>query len=660
MINMACPFEKRELSCKICEGTNGAMESMFCDPNDDRLLNKIFKCTDVKVKPVYGIISPICEFCRSRIELFDDNFQPQCKEYVVEKVDTKSVAPDDDPFNCLEPIEIKNDKTLDYLEIKEEHSKEANVREVKLQTIFRTATIEIKTESEWPQTDFDSKFKITENINEIKEDPNEFQENEESSAQNSCDDNHDQDSGATESEMSDRPRKTKREQNPKSDTAHVAFRIPTKCEICGKVVTYMKDHMRLHSGNKKFKCPYCDRSFLQSNNLVYHVRKHTGEKPFPCDKCDKSFICKSHLLSHSRLHANDQPYVCEFCSKRFNQACNLTKHLRIHSGEKPYKCEVCNKAFMNLSNKKGHEKRHRGEKNFSCEVCSKSFYDNHHLERHISSHTNDKQFECNFCLKKFSSASSLKNHKSNHKPLMEKINCSTCAEEFTSIKQLKRHMKSHRSDSESPLFPCHVCLMTFTSTAQLEKHDNELHSGSFQNYSKQNEDLVINTVSESTQNVGSGKSKTSQRATIIDPTAVNKQLESGLTKPFRCDVCYKQFTRARSLKVHCQVHISGNKLFKCDKCSRSFTRKEQLIIHDRTHTGSRPFVCEFCSEQFIKATDLKRHQIASHNGSSIQRKKKRTPEPLAGTNVITQLIELPPEVLPDSDQVLIKFEIKNV
>ncbi|XP_058819992.1 zinc finger protein 3 homolog [Topomyia yanbarensis] len=666
--NMVCPFEKQEVSCKICEGTDGAMESMFCDQNDDRLLNKIFKCTDVKVKPVYGIISPICEFCRSRIEHFDDNFQPQCKEYVVEKVNTISVAPDDDPFNCLDPSDIVQDAALGLLEctvdIKEEDSVEGNVREVHLETIFQKEEIEIKPESGYLLTESPSKLGALDNAEEIKDERSECQTDEGSSVHSSNGEHDDQDSEETEPEKLYHTQRTKRTNHPKSDTTLGVLKMPTKCEICGKMVTYMKDHMRLHSGDKRYQCPHCERSFIQSNNLIYHVRKHTGEKPFACDKCDKSFICKSHLLSHSRSHANDQPYVCEFCSRRFNQACNLTKHLRIHSGEKPYKCGSCSKAFMNLSNMKAHEKRHRGERNFSCEVCSKSFYDSHHLERHLAIHnrSNEKQFKCNLCQKQLNTASGLKSHMTNHERLVEKVNCSTCDEEFANPRQLKRHLKNNCIFSDSSQFSCHVCLRNFKSIVRLEKHHQQAHSGGQSEKSPREVEKDSDTVQKSIDEASPVKSKATSRGAIIDPIAVRKQLEAGLTKPFRCDVCSKQFDQARYLKVHFQIHMPNSKSFECDKCPRSFTRKEQLVFHDRVHTGSRPFICEYCPEQFIRSSDLKRHQLASHADSSVRRKKQQQPpqDPLAGADVSTQLIELPPEVLPGSDQVLIKFEIKNI
>lgn len=43
------PFVKTEKACKICGCSDGNMESMFCDADDSRMLNKIYKCTRVEV-----------------------------------------------------------------------------------------------------------------------------------------------------------------------------------------------------------------------------------------------------------------------------------------------------------------------------------------------------------------------------------------------------------------------------------------------------------------------------------------------------------------------------------------------------------------------------------------------------------------------------------
>ncbi|MFN9940940.1 MAG: C2H2-type zinc finger protein, partial [bacterium] len=49
----------------------------------------------------------------------------------------------------------------------------------------------------------------------------------------------------------------------------------------------MKNHERLHSGLKPYKCVHCEKAFAQKATLQNHVRVHTGEKPFNCLQCSK-------------------------------------------------------------------------------------------------------------------------------------------------------------------------------------------------------------------------------------------------------------------------------------------------------------------------------------------------------------------------------------
>ncbi|XP_029814775.1 zinc finger protein 236 isoform X1 [Manacus vitellinus] len=105
-------------------------------------------------------------------------------------------------------------------------------------------------------------------------------------------------------------------------------------------------------------CSYCPKSFKKPSDLVRHVRIHTGEKPYKCEECGKSFTVKSTLDCHVKTHTGQKLFCCHVCSNSFSTKGSLKVHMRLHTGAKPFKCPHCDLRFRTSGRRKTHIQCH--------------------------------------------------------------------------------------------------------------------------------------------------------------------------------------------------------------------------------------------------------------------------------------------------------------
>ena len=108
----------------------------------------------------------------------------------------------------------------------------------------------------------------------------------------------------------------------------------SRCKVCKKVVTALKDHVdRVHGKKQRFSCKDCQKGFFSKKDFNKHVKNvHTSERRSACDQCPKVYKNDDMLNDHlKRKHSGDRfDHPCTSCPKRFKVRRVLKKHMEVH------------------------------------------------------------------------------------------------------------------------------------------------------------------------------------------------------------------------------------------------------------------------------------------------------------------------------------------
>uniref|UniRef100_A0A8D9AF98 Zinc finger protein 41 n=1 Tax=Cacopsylla melanoneura TaxID=428564 RepID=A0A8D9AF98_9HEMI len=125
----------------------------------------------------------------------------------------------------------------------------------------------------------------------------------------------------------------------------VRFQCP-QCPSLLKTFYILKDHLNIHTSEKKYVCELCGTFYLHKSSLKAHMTTHTNVKS-KCGQCGKVYSHRNHLNYHiTTVHENKwKSAVCPICGRVFLDARNMNKHAAVHSTERPFVCGQCGAAY---------------------------------------------------------------------------------------------------------------------------------------------------------------------------------------------------------------------------------------------------------------------------------------------------------------------------
>lgn len=348
----------------------------------------------------------------------------------------------------------------------------------------------------------------------------------------------------------------------------------------------------------QFLCAFCSKVFKCKSLLARHLKVHTGERPYRCSVCNRSFTRTTHLDRHFlALHGYENPektrrkiqrYSCVFCNQKCVSKYHLERHMKGHVGgaqfmqkkslqqihtqdtaeeSAPWTAPLEDstapledstapledstaplgditapleditgpalgrsepQSFLSADKRSpDSNSRQKPEKFMKCPICFKMMQ-TVRLSRHIMIHTGEKPFRCSVCAKRF-----------NRKDA------------------LQAHMIVH---SEDRPFTCLICGISKKRKADIREH-MRIHT-------EQKHKILPRS---EVNGAPAGPSRESANVLSNDKNI--------------CPICGKV---VMCLKKHMQTH-SGDRRFSCSVCGKRFSRNQHLQRHKVLHTRTNAF-----------------------------------------------------------------------
>ena len=415
------------------------------------------------------------------------------------------------------------------------------------------------------------------------------------------------------------------------------------------------------------RCKFCNKTFKTTYSLKVHIRIHTGEKPYKCGTCGKRFTQASTAYRHERMHSRDHPPNQEFMS-------NIIISPTID--EPAISASLRESLAMRLSNAESAKNAYTHDTSPQSSASPDGYFERNSIDYH---------FEKNDVQSHLPSESRNGSFRNDQEPVAVdsgrvtadqvnimmpaattnkfQENLATNASESESERRENVHIpqeetprQQHKDEfnyedyywrtRDGPFGKAkNVAEFVENQLQALEDLDNldgnraaenaiNSEPDEVQDREKKMEDVSdddedpsdgsechdkVNNNEADIYSKGSSSTSDENSEALSNNSNSNSKTSNNLMaggydldaaslgRSYSPSTFMTPSEQEASVAAASQFANSAGGKYQCNICGKLFTRAHSVIVHQRIHTGERPYRCEICGKTFTQVSCMRRH-----------------------------------------------------